>query len=200
MGRERNLKIHVLFICIWIPLHSVHLAKFLIERVSDDGPHPHSPECRAFLIYNIRASHFACFRCWSHFTLYMVEVSPAFSCSEIISDIHVKQTTLLEKNLFPNFPDWENLSQSTFWYIKLKNEVYYSLSPAGPMVLLLSDQIPASGHAGWKNREAPVYYGQTPFLKDRLSLALGGHKMKQGLIYLSSERDSRPSTSPYCPG
>lgn len=68
------------------------------------------------------------------------------------------------------------------------------------MVLLLSDQIPAAGHAGWKSREASVYYGQTPYLKDRLSLALGRHKMKQGLIYLSSERDSRPPTSPLCPG
>lgn len=68
------------------------------------------------------------------------------------------------------------------------------------MVLLLSDQIPAAGHAGWKSREAPVYYGHAPFLKDRLSLALGGHKTKQGSTHLSSERDSRPPTSPLCPG
>lgn len=68
------------------------------------------------------------------------------------------------------------------------------------MTLLLSDQISAAGHAGWKSREAPVYYGHTPCLKDRLSLVLGGYKTKQGSTYLSSERDSRPPTTPLCPG
>lgn len=65
-------------------------SRWILDWKDEETPLAHSPEIRRILpTYSIWASHLACCKCWSHFTLHMEGVSPAFFCRDNFSKARI---------------------------------------------------------------------------------------------------------------